>query len=537
MENQIEGSASDRNRFKDVLLGKDTFCVTWEQVPGRGASEKEREVILKNSEMAARGGRIHAISVTDSPRGSPAFSSGMLGIEIKKLGIEALVHMALRDKNRNEIESMLYGLAANSVRNLLVVSGDYPSKDGFDGLGQPVFDLDPTHVMQLVHKMNNGLEYKNLGKTITLAPTDFFAGVAVSPFKQLESEVMCQYYKLDKKIRGGAGFVISQIGFDARKMQELILWLRSRQYDIPALANIYVLTYPTARLMHENLIPGCVVTDRLLAQLVEERKAPDKGRSVRLMRAAKMYAIARGLGYKGAHIGGHGVTYDMVEYVIDKGEELYPRWQELVAEFNYPQRGGFYLFEKDEKTGLNTTAQSVRSLKGKKTLLTAFSRTLHGIFFDPQRPFFKPMRGIFGAIDRTRWMRKTFEFLEHQGKGALFECLRCGDCTLLDSGFLCTTSQCPKGERLGPCGGSFEGWCEVYPKKRKCVWVRSYSRLKAYHEEDTLGGYIIPPRDWDLWQTSSWINFYLGRDHTALRLGVMPPAEKTKNLPQDKDPD
>ena len=43
MENQIEGSASDRNRFKDVLLGKDTFCVTWEQVPGRGASEKERE--------------------------------------------------------------------------------------------------------------------------------------------------------------------------------------------------------------------------------------------------------------------------------------------------------------------------------------------------------------------------------------------------------------------------------------------------------------------------------------------------------------
>jgi methylenetetrahydrofolate reductase (NADPH) len=160
-------------------------------------------------------------------------------------------------------------------------------------------------------------------------------------------------------------------------------------------------------------------------------------------------------------------------------------------------------------------------------MLAGFSRALHGIFFDPHHFFFKPMQRIFGGIDSTKWMRQTFEFMEHQGKGVFFECLRCGDCSLLDTGYLCTTSQCPKGERLGPCGGSFEGWCEVYPGKRQCVWVRSYSRQKAYHEEDTLGTYIIPPRDWELWQTSSWINFYLGRDHTAKRLGVKPRAEKS----------
>lgn len=527
------GAYPERNRFKEALTDKDTFCVTWEQVPGRGTSEKEREVILQNSETAARGGRIHAISVTDSPRGSPAFSSGMLGIEIQKTGMESLVHMALRDKNRNEIESMLYGLAANRVRNLLVISGDYPSKDGFDGLGQPVFDLDPTHVMQLVHSMNSGLESKNLGKMITLSPTDFFAGVAVSPFKQLEAEVMCQYYKLDKKIRGGAGFVISQIGFDARKMQELMLWLTRRGYDIPVLANIYVLAYPAARLMHDNRIPGCVVTDRLLAQLQEERNSTDKGRAARLERAAKMCAIARGLGYKGVHIAGHGVTYEMMEYILDRGNELYARWPELVSEFDYPQKDGFYLFEKDINTDLSSTVEAGRPLKGKKSLLAGFSRMLHSAFFDPRRPLFKPMRRIFQWIDGMAWIRKPFEFLEHQGKGVFFECLRCGDCTLLDAGYLCTTSQCPKGERLGPCGGSFEGWCEVYPGKRQCVWVRSYTRLKAYHEEETLGSYIIPPRDWDLWQTSSWINFYLGRDHTAARLGVKPPAKKPTELKKD----
>jgi len=88
------------------------------------------------------------------------------------------------------------------------------------------------------------------------------------------------------------------------------------------------------------------VTDKLLKQLDEERTAKDKGKTARLDRAAKMYSIARGLGYSGAHIGGLGATYEMVEYIINKGEELTPKWQELVAEFDFPQKDGFYLFEK-----------------------------------------------------------------------------------------------------------------------------------------------------------------------------------------------
>ena len=202
-----------------------------------------------------------------------------------------------------------------------------------------------------------------------------------------------------------------------------------------------------------------------------------------------MYAVARGLGYQGAHIGGFNMTYDHGRvYSWTRARNLYPKWMELIAEFDYPQKSGFYLFEKDTKTGLNTSKEAERLLKGKKTLLTGFSRALHGVFFDPQHLFFKPMQRVFRGIDNTSWMRDTFEYLEHQGKGAFFACLRCGDCSLLDTGYLCTTSQCPKGERLGPCGGSFQGWCEVYPGKRQCVWVRSYSRLKAYHEE---GGWAL----------------------------------------------
>ena len=518
----------EKNILKEAIINSGTFCVTWEQIAGRGAFEKQQEEIFKNARIAARGGRIHGISVTDNPSGNPAFAAEMLCAEIRKLGIEPLVHFALRDKNRNEVESMLYGMAASRVRNLLVLSGDYPSEGGFGGKAKPVFDLDPSHVMQLVKIMNNGLEYEAMGKTMALTPTDFFTGTAVSPFKMTEAETMGQYYKLDKKIKGGAAFIISQIGYDARKMHELIQWLKIYGNDTPALANIYVLNYPAARLMNANQVPGCVVTDELLAKVVEERKAEDKGKAERLLRAAKMYAVARGMGYAGAHIGGHGLKYEMVEYIIDKGEELLSNWQELVAEFDYPQQDGFYFFDKDKKTGLNLDEPAEKLSQPGKPLMYSFSRIVHGAFFEPQHPFFGMYKRNARFADEHGWLKKFIEFFENLSKVALFSCQNCGDCALFDVAYVCPMSQCPKSQRLGPCGGSFEGWCEVYPNEKKCIWVKAYERLKAYREEDSIGTYTIPPCNWGLRETSSWLNFYLGRDHTAKRLGVKPLREKAK---------
>jgi methylenetetrahydrofolate reductase (NADPH) len=78
----------------------------------------------------------------------------------------------------------------------------------------------------------------------------------------------------------------------------------------------------------------------------------------------------------------------------------------------------------------------------------------------------------------------------------------------------------------GPCGGSVEGWCEVFPGKRQCIYVRAYARLKPYREEETLREGYIPPRNWELDQTSSWANYFLGRDHHALARILPPPADQ-----------
>jgi methylenetetrahydrofolate reductase (NADPH) len=366
-----------------------------------------------------------------------------------------------------------------------------------------------------------------MGKKVTLASTDFFAGVCVSPFKREESELIIQYYKLKKKIDAGAKFIITQVGYDARKFHELLQWLRINHCSLPALANIYILPYGTAKLMSVNKIPGCVVTSKLVAELAEEAKTQDKGKSTRLLRAAKLYAIAKGMGYAGAHIGGHGITSDMVEFIITQGEELSKNWQPFVAEFDYPQPDGFYLFEKDPRTGLNTNVLAKRPLNPSKPLIYQFSRLAHRLIFNEKSRRFGLLQKFAQRVDAVPKAKRVVGHVEHLIKAALFHCMDCGDCALFDIAYVCPMSQCPKNQRNGACGGSYEGWCEVYPNEQKCIWVQAYERLKAYGEEAKLGETIVPPCNWDLWQTSSWLNFYLGRDHTAKRLGVKPPQPKS----------
>ena len=510
------------NRLKDAILNPDIFCLTWEQIPGPGAFETRQDEVLENARLAAKGGNVCAITVVDNPGGNPAIATEILCTEIRKIGLEPLVHLAFRDRNRNQIESLLFQLAALDINNLLVLTGDYPSKSGLSGVPKPVFDMDGVTGLKLIKAMNSGLEREILRRKTRLAPTEFFIGSAFSPFKQQEAEVMGQYYKLKKKIAAGADFAITQIGYDARKLDELQMWLKINHADFPVLNSIHVLTYATAKTMYENRVPGCVVTEKLLKQLAKEAESADKGKQARLDRAAKIYAFSKGLGFKGACLGGYNLSYNSVDYVVKKGRELEPNWRDFLPEFDFPQTQGYYYFMKDGDSGLNSTEPAPRLQKAVRPLNYALSRALHVTLFEPKSSLFKPMQNLMGFVHKHKGLEKPFHAFEHGVKVGLYGCQDCGDCALFDVAYLCPMSQCPKGQRNAPCGGSFEGWCEVYPHEKQCVWVRAYQRLKASHREDSIGENIVPPCNWELWQTSSWMNYFLGKDHVSKRNNIEP---------------
>lgn len=508
------------NRFKEALLNPNIFPVTWELVPGRGAKEAAQDKAMALAGQAASGGNIHALTLTDNPGGTPAMSADSMGGEIMKLGIEPLVHLTCKDKNRNAIESQLYALDRAGLRNLLVMSGDYPVS-GFRGRPAPVFDLDPIHTLQMIADMNRGLTYPGIKGNVQHQPSDFFPGAVVSPFKATEAEQMVQYYKLKKKIEAGAQFIVTQLGYDARKFHEVLLFMKQNNFNIPLVGNIYILPFGAAKMMNRNDLPGSVVTDKLLADIDRERNDPDKGERARTLRAARMYAVMKGMGFSGVHIGGHNIKYEQVEEIIRQGEELTSQWTDLIRYFDYPVPGGYYYFEHDPATNLNRetlTDRQSRPLDAKVECSYRFSRLSHQLLYEPGKNLYGVMKGLIVKVAGSK-MEAFFHKLEHLTKVVLFDCKDCGDCALIDVAYICPMSQCPKTQRNGACGGSFQGWCEVHPGKRQCIYVRAYARLKKNGEEVRLSKDIVPPCNWDLYQTSSWINFYLGKDHTSKKQG------------------
>ena len=89
---------------------------------------------------------------------------------------------------------------------------------------------------------------------------------------------------------------------------------------------------------------------------------------------------------------------------------------------------------------------------------------------------------------------------------------------------------CPKNLRNGPCGGTNNGQCEVYPD-RPCIWVKVYEHAYAANRVEGLKTYI-PPRNRELQGTSSYLNYYLDRDsrpgHTQPLVKISPAPVQTK---------
>ncbi len=496
--------------FRKSLSEPDKFVITYELVPGRSTRLREFKKIIRFVEDASQDGRLDGVSITENAGGHPALSPAVLGREIKAAGLDPILHFSCKDKNRNQIESTLFARDREGLHNLLILTGDNPHY-GFMGKAKPVFDLDAVHLLLMISAMEKGfvLPEEAPGGGVRLPPMPFFKGCVVSPFKHYEAELLPQYYKLHRKIAAGAHFVITQVGFDARKFHELLLYMRQEGLDVPLLGSVLVINRRLARVIARGAVPGVSISREFLARI--EREEEKFGAKAALIRAAKLIAVLRGMGYRGAHLCGAKPLYEDIVFILEKAEEFFPRWQEFLPEFRDSPPDTFYLFRKDPETGLNLTERNERADAQKAPFSLLFNLVMHDLFFEPGKWFYPQARNLAEKISGSRFER-PFTALEYTLKEFLFDCQRCGDCTLGEMAFLCPQSQCAKGLLNGPCGGSKDGYCEVYPEKR-CFYVRVYERLKALGREEEMKRGFVPPRDWNLAGTSSWLNFYLGRDH------------------------
>ena len=513
------------NRFKEALE-QGEFVVTCEIIPGRGAHEDGQEREFAEAKRMYETGRVHAMSITDNPGGNPALLADALGKEFLDQGIVPLVHFTCKDRSRNQVIAQLYGLERQGIENVLFMTGDYQAT-GWTGRARPVFDLDSVHVQMLASEMNAGLVVPGRKGDIVEKPTHFYNGGVVNPFKYLEGETIPQYLKMEKKIIAGAQFLITQLGYDARKMEELIRYRDERGFDTPIIGNVFLLTRGAAKLMQKGAIAGCYVSDELLATLEEEAKAEDKGKAARIERAAQMVAIYKGLGYAGVHIGGFGINADMLNTILDRAEELAPEWRECVKKVNFGKPGGYFVYEPEigedgQPTGLNVSAKSPKPEQARSRKVFekwGISRFFHHWMLTLGKRGNKLLASREDSLDRKKGVYRHHG-LEHVGKSMLYGCMDCGDCGLEATLYTCPMTQCPKCQRNGPCGGTYDGWCEVFPGERYCIWYKAYHKAKKEDEMERITSYITPPNHWELFNSSPWSAYTHRRDNCAGRIPV-----------------
>lgn len=499
--------------FQNDLYLPGEFITTLELVPGKDSSGRSVDTVMGIARDSFADGRLSAVSITDNPGGNPSLSPDVLGHDIFKVGMDVIVHFTCRDMNRVGMESRALQLAMMGMKNLLALTGDYTGK-GFGGQGAPVFDLDAVSLLMMLDQLNQ--RFHEAGD-----PDGFFTGCAVSPFKYTEAECFAQYAKLCRKISAGARFIITQLGYDVRKFAELMTVLKQLEVNLPVFGSIYLLTPRAARIMNQGLVPGAVVTDKLLARIVDEWKDPKSGRTKAIERAAKLGAILKGLGYQGMHLGGVHKTFDVAGDIMSRMKALQDQWQDFLPEFDFSIPEGFYVFPEKpaENMSLNGFGHQSKSIPMFEKIHYTLMKSMHDQFFNFESKHSRTMEKICRWITGTPTAEKLLVFFENAAKKILLNCQHCGDCGIQHLAFLCPESQCPKHTRNGACGGSRNGMCEVNPD-RNCVWVKTYRRMVYSGScHDLLSG-CVSPRMWELNQTSSWLNFHLKQDHQSVSTGL-----------------
>jgi homocysteine S-methyltransferase len=213
-----------------ALVAQGTFISLVEIVPPRGIDCSKE---IEGARLLAQLG-VHAINVPDSPRASARMSAQSLCIQIQQhTGIETVLHYTCRDRNILSIQSDLLGASSIGLHNILCLTGDPPKLGNYPD-ATAVFDVDAIGLVNIVHRLNHGLD---IGSNSIGASTNFTIAVAANPgVPDIEHELRRFQYKVE----AGAEYAITQPVFDLRLLEDFLE--RIEGFRIPVIAGIWPLT-------------------------------------------------------------------------------------------------------------------------------------------------------------------------------------------------------------------------------------------------------------------------------------------------------
>lgn len=281
----------NESRLKKILAGGG-FAVTAECGPPKGA---DPEVIRKKGNLLK--GSVDSINVTDNQTGVVRLSSLAACAILAREGLDPVLQMVTRDRNRIALQSDVLGASALGIRNILCLSGDHQSL-GNQEEAKGVFDIDSMQLLQVVRRMRD--EGIILGGDQLSSMPDLFVGAVENPFGDPRSY---RVKRLAKKAKAGAEFIQTQCVYNVTRFREFMTEVRDRGLDKEVFILGGVTPLKSARMaeyMRDN-VAGMDVPEEIISRMKAVPAKEQRAEGIRI--AVETIEALRGMqGVRGVHI-------------------------------------------------------------------------------------------------------------------------------------------------------------------------------------------------------------------------------------------
>ncbi|MEA3547200.1 MAG: acetyl-CoA decarbonylase/synthase complex subunit delta [Thermodesulfobacteriota bacterium] len=251
------------------ILTAGKFAVTGELGPPKNG---DSEVVREKARTLK--GYVDAVNITDCQTAIVRMSSIGAGLIAQQEGVEPVIQMTCRDRNRISMQSDLLGASALGLKNLLCLTGDHQKFGNHPG-SKGVFDMDSIQMLGMVKSMRDDKKFQ-CGEEIKTAEPHFFLGCAANPFAY---PFEYRAARLAKKVTNGADFVQTQIIYNVEKFAKFMEMAR----DLGLHEKVHILAGVTppkslgmARYM-KKFVPGMDVTDDVLQRMQDAKDKQDEG--------------------------------------------------------------------------------------------------------------------------------------------------------------------------------------------------------------------------------------------------------------------
>jgi methylenetetrahydrofolate reductase (NADPH) len=277
----------------EKIFSEGKFAVTGECGPPKSA---DGSVIEKKANLLK--GYVDAVNITDNQTAVVRISSIASGFSVLQNGLEPIMQMTCRDRNRLAMQADLLGAHTLGIHNCLCLTGDHMSF-GNHPEAKGVHDLDAINLIKMLKDMRDEKKFQN-GDDMDVAPT-FFIGCAENPFGDpFEFRAL----RLKKKIEAGADFMQTQCIFNIPKFKEWMKEVRAMglHQEIKIMAGITPLKGVGGARYMKKFVPGMDVPDAIVDRMAAVEKGPASHAEGKKLAVEMIKELAEIEGVSGVHI-------------------------------------------------------------------------------------------------------------------------------------------------------------------------------------------------------------------------------------------